>query len=239
MEIAICDDEQEVRESLKKKIKEVCPEARLWSCQSGEELLSTNVPIDILFLDIQMPGISGMQAAEEYRKKNKKTVIIFVTALEEYVFQAFDVRAFNYLVKPFTDEKFKNVLVSAVEQSRQVEGLEQSRQEERYLLIKTGGIHTKIFLRDIIYAEVFNRKVIIHGIEDKVEYYGRMSDLERQLGDDFFRSHRGYMIHFKYVVSYDSSMVRLEKGSALMAKQKYSDFVKKYMQYVQRKRSQL
>ena len=239
MQIAICDDEQEVWKLLKRKINEVCPEAKLWFYRSGEELLSAGQTIDILFLDIQMPGISGMKAAEEFRKKNKKTVIIFVTALEEYVFQAFDVRAFHYLVKPFEDEKFKDVLVKAIEQSRQSEEMEKTEREERYLLIKTGGIHTKIFLKDIVYAEVFNRKVIIHSMKDKIEYYGRMSDLEKQLGEDFFRSHRAYLVHFKYVVSYDAAMIKLEEGSVLMAKQKYSEFIKRYMQYIQRKGSQL
>ena len=239
MQIAICDDEQEVWGLLEKKIKEVCPDAKLWFYRSGEELLLADQRIDILFLDIQMPGINGMKAAEEFRKKNKKTVIIFVTALEEYVFQAFDVRAFHYLVKPFEDEKFKDILVKAIEQSRQSEGLEQIKQEERYLLIKTGGIHTKIFLKDIIYAEVFNRKVIIHSVKDKIEYYGRMSALEKQLGEDFFRPHRAYLVHFQYVVSYDAAMVKLEEGAVLMAKQKYSEFIKRYMQYIQWKGSLL
>ena len=239
MQIAICDDEQEVWKLLERKIKEVCPEAKLWFYRSGEELLLTKQFIDILFLDIQMPGISGMKAAEAFRKKNKKTVIIFVTALEEYVFQAFDVNAFHYLVKPFDDEKFKDVLAKALEQCRQLDGMEDVKQEERFLLIKTGGIHTKIFLKDIVYAEVFNRKVIIHSMKDKIEYYGRMSDLEKQLGEDFFRPHRAYLVHFKYVVSYDTTMVKLEEGSVLMAKQKYSEFIKRYMQYVQRKGSQL
>lgn len=101
------------------------------------------------------------------------------------------------------------------------------------------GVHTRIFLKDIVYAEVFNRKLMIHRMEDQLEYYGKMSDLEKQLGEDFFRTHRAYLLHFKYVVSYDSSMVRLEKGSVLMTKQKYAEFVKGYMRYIRRKGNQI
>ena len=237
MQIAICDDEQEVGVFLGKKVKELYPEAGLWFYQSGEELLLADQAIDILFLDIQMPGIDGMKAAEAFRRKNKKAIVIFVTALEEYVFQAFDVGAFHYLVKPFHLEKFEEVLGKAVEQCGQSNDAE--KEEGKYLLIKAGGISTKIFVKDIVYAEVFNRKVIIHGLKDQIEYYGRISDLEKQLGEDFFRPHRAYLIHFKYVVSYNVSAVNLEEGSVLMAKQKYSEFVKRYMQYIQRKGSRL
>lgn len=239
MQIAICDDELEVWTLLGRKIKEIEPKAELQFYRSGEELLAAEGAADILFLDIQMPGIGGMRAAEELRKRNRKTIVIFVTALEEYVFQAFDVGAFHYLVKPFDDDKFKIVLTKAVDESYRLNRLEQADQEERYLIIKAGGVHTRIFLKDIVYAEVFNRKLMIHRMEDQLEYYGRMSDLEKQLGEDFFRTHRAYLLHFKYVVSYDSSMVRLEKGSVLMAKQKYAEFVKSYMRYIRRKGSQI
>lgn len=239
MQIAICDDEQEVWTLLGRKIKEIEPKAELQFYRSGEELLAAEDAVDILLLDIQMPGIGGMRAAEELRKRNRKTIVIFVTALEEYVFQAFDVGAFHYLVKPFNDDKFKTVLTKAVDECYRLNRLEQADQEERYLIIKACGVHTRIFLKDIVYAEVFNRKLMIHRMEDQLEYYGKMSDLEKQLGEDFFRTHRAYLLHFKYVVSYDSSMVRLEKGSVLMAKQKYAEFVKGYMRYIRRKGNQI
>lgn len=237
MQIAVCDDEEEVRTLLGKKITDLYPDTELLFFQSGEELLMSDRSVDILFLDIQMPGRNGMDTAAEFRKKNRKTVLIFVTALQEYVFQAFDVKAFHYLVKPFDDEKFKEVLTKAVGQCREMNESGWAEQEERYLLIKTGGVHTKVFLKDIIYAEIFNRKVMIHGMEGDIEYYGRISELEKQLGEDFFRSHRAYLVHFKYVVKYNSSTVKLEKGSVLMAKQKYPEFVKRYMRYIQRKGS--
>mgnify|MGYP001123905598 CR=1 FL=1 len=113
MLIGICDDEKEVRMFLGKKVKSVCPEAEIRYYQSGKDLLREEDPVDILLLDIYMPGQSGMETAETFRETNKNTVIIFVTALEEYVYQAFDVGAFHYLVKPFDDRKFKEVLIQS------------------------------------------------------------------------------------------------------------------------------
>ena len=106
MTIAICDDEKDVRELLKHKVRTICPDAELVLYQTGKELLAARDQIDILFLDIQLPGKDGMETAREFRERYRTTILIFVTALEEYVFEAFDVEAFHYLVKPFSDEKF-------------------------------------------------------------------------------------------------------------------------------------
>ena len=116
MQIGICDDEKAVQEVLREKVKEFCPEAEIVLYQSGEELLLAESRPDILFLDIQMPKKSGMEVARELRKDGGKTILIFITAIEEYVFQAFDVGAFHYLVKPLSSDKFEEVLKKALKQ---------------------------------------------------------------------------------------------------------------------------
>ena len=109
--------------------------------------------------NIQMPGMDGMETARILRQKNERMVLIFVTAVEEYVFQAFDVAAFHYLVKPFSDEKFEEVVKCAV---RSIEKYSENQSDEKYMMVQSGGSHMKVFLKDIVYAEVYNRKVIIH-----------------------------------------------------------------------------
>lgn len=234
MQISICDDEKNIRELIGDKIKSQFPEAEIVFYSSGDELLLSDKPMDILFLDIQMSGRNGMETARELRKIDKRTIIIFVTAREEYVFQAFDVGAFHYIVKPIDDEKFYEVLCRSVDELEEKK-LNEKAQEENHLLINNGGVHIKVKIGDIIYAEVFNRKVVIHKMDETIEYYGKMSDLETLAGESFFRPHRAYLINFKYVEKYDASTIYLEKGTALMAKQNYSEFVKKYMKYNQRR----
>ena len=234
MRIAICDDEKNIRELIGNKVVRQYPEAEIVFFSSGEELLLSDMHVDILFLDIQMSGRNGMETARELRQKDKNMIIIFVTAVEEYVFQAFDVGAFHYIVKPIDDAKFVDVL------HRAVEGLGSRNKaikepEEKYVMINNFGVHTKVILNEIVYAEVFNRKVVIHKLNETIEYYGKMSDLEALTGESFFRPHRAYLINFKYVEKYDATTIYLEKGTALMAKQNYPDFVKKYMKYNQRK----
>ena len=234
MRIAICDDEKNIRELIGDKVIKQYPEAEIIFFQSGEELLLVDESIDILFLDIQMSGIDGMETARELRKKDKRVILVFVTAVEEYVFQAFDVGAFNYIVKPIDDGKFSDVLHRAVDEWSS-QNINEKEPEERYVLINNSGVHTKVILDEIVYAEVFNRKVVIHKLDGEIEYYGKMSDLESLAGDSFFRPHRAYLINFKYVEKYDATTIYLERGTVLMAKQNYPEFVKKYMKYIQKR----
>lgn len=233
MRIAICDDEKAVRELLEDKVKKIYPEAELIFYGTGEELIEDMRKPDILFLDIQLPGRNGIDTARKFRKADKKAVLIFVTAVEEYVFQAFDVGAFHYLVKPFTDEKFNEVITNAVNCIYD-RAMENYNGAKKYIMVRSGGSHIKILLDDIVFAEVFNRKVMIHTLNEDIEYYGKLSELERALGEDFFRPHRAYLIHFKYVVKYNSSFITMKSGTALLAKAKFSEFVKKYLKYNQR-----
>ena len=232
MRIGVCDDEKNIRELISNKIKKEYPNSEIVFFKSGEELLLESKDIDILLLDIQMPGRNGIEIARELRKKNKKTILIFVTAMEDYVFEAFDVNAFNYIVKPFNDNRFMDVLNKAI---NEYNSSCEAEQETSYVMVSNKGMHTKVKLDEIIYAEVFNRKVVIHKIDEEIEYYGKMSELESLAGESFFRSHRAYLINFKYVEKYDAKTIYMEKGKVLMAKKNYPEFVKKYMKYNQRR----
>ena len=202
MQIAICDDEVSMVQILEEKIKKLLPDAVIDKYLSGDELIASGSKPDILFLDIQMPGMDGMETAKVLRQDNEDMILIFVTAAEEYVFQAFDVGAFHYLVKPFSDEKFKEVVTKAVHNIKRSSRLEK---DEKYIMVQTAGSHIKIFLRDIVYAEVYNRKVIIHTRSTDIEYYGKLQELSDMAGTDFFRTHRAYLVHFKYVEKYDAT----------------------------------
>lgn len=238
MQIAICDDEKEIQQMLSLQIKKCIPDAEIIEYSSGEELLADSRQLDLLFLDIVMDERDGMETARELRKRNSKVILIFVTAMEEYVFEAFDVGAFHYLVKPFSQNQFEEILFRAVEEWKRQKNLEaclkKYQEEEKYIFVKVRGSSTRIKMNDIVYAEVFNRKITIHTMDGEIEYYGKMSELEKQAGGDFFRCHRAYLVHFKYVVKYDASTVYLECGRVLMSKRNFSDFVKKYLRYNQR-----
>ena len=238
VKIAVCEDEIEVQKMLAESIQKVCPNAEILSYLSGEALLKADEQIDILFLDIQMPGKNGMETARALRKRGMDTILIFVTAIEEYVFQAFDVGAFHYLVKPFEQEKFAEVLRNAIKQkiNKKANETEFPKKESPCLMITTDGKHLTVNLKDIVYAEVFNRKIIIHTMDGEIEYYGKMKELEQKAGELFYRSHRAYLVNLGYITKYNATTIWLEKGQALMAKQNYPEFVKRYLKYNQQER---
>lgn len=237
MRIAVCDDEKETRNMLAEKIKRFYPKAEIVLYRSGKELLLCDTQPDILFLDIQMPGKDGMETARELRRKSQESILIFVTASDDFVFEAFDVGAFHYLVKPFHNAKFAEVLFNAVKQYEARKELEtvSRKRESSSLVVTSGGQHFTIYMEDVVYAEVFDRKVIIHTLDMDIEYYGKLKDLEQKAGDDFYRPHRAYLVNFNYVRKYDATTIYLKRGQALMAKQNYGEFVKRYLRYIQKK----
>lgn len=248
--IIVCDDDIALQQILRQKIEALCNEhgtpCQVLCCDAGEELLcmvDKQAP-DILFLDIQMPGRNGMEIAEELRKMCRETILIFVTALSEYVYDAFDVGAFHYLVKPFGDDKLRQVLWRALGQyearqriGKMPEHGAQTGEKERSILVKRGGISTRVRLSDIIYAEVFNRKVLLHTVNADIEYYGKLTDLSEQAGEDFYRTHRAYLVNLNYVERYNATTIWLERGTALVSKKQFAGFVRQYMRYINRKRA--
>lgn len=231
MRIGICDDEREVREQIASQMQALVPKESLVLYASGEAVLAEKRQCDILFLDIQMPGTDGMAVAKKLRERNRKQILIFVTALKEYVYEAFDVRAFRYLVKPFSQKRLEEVLLAAVEEWKREP--DSDVVERKQLLVRSRGDCIRVFLEDILYAEVYNRKVVLHQKEGTLEYYQRLKELESELGSGFVRVHRSYLVQLRCVERYNAKTIYLEDGSEIpIAKKKYADFVRQYLEYI-------
>lgn len=236
MKLAICDDEKRIRDIIAESVKEVSEKIEIEFYADAKGILSASFDCDILFLDIQMPGIDGMGAARILRSSGKKTVIVFVTALEDQVFNAFDVGAFNYIVKPFTKAKIIEVLNKAVKQAedqRLVEtAISELEEAGRTITVKSGGTNTRVILSEVQYAEIYDRRIILHmESSNDIEYYGRISDLENIAGKDFFRVHRAYLVNLGAVKSYDSKYVHMSDADIPVARGKYQELIRAYMSY--------
>lgn len=229
MRIAICDDEARGRERIQTLLEKEFDQVQTREFDSGMKLLAAvqeGYQPDILLLDIAMEGMNGMETARQI-KRLSDVILIFVTGVKEQVFQAFDVGAFHYLVKPVEQERLKEVLNRAMMEVQKRQG------SPKFLLIKAGGVHRRIPVEDILYVENNGRKVIVYTRTEKLEYYERMNHLEEVLGEGFYRCHRGYLVALGAVSGYDNTSITVSSGDKIyLAKQKYSEFVKLYCRFL-------
>ena len=232
MKIAVCDDDQATREHIVSLIKEQESSAEIVTFVCGEEMLQAGEEFDITFLDVEMKKLSGLDVARQIRQAQEKagqakSIIIFVTGYEKYVYDAFDVSAFQYLVKPLKKEKFADVFGRAEKAASVMQ-----EREKQYLFVKNAGIQKKVYLKDIFYIESANKKVIIHTKAGILETYGKMDEWEKAAGASFYRCHRCYLVNMEKITSYGMDMIEVVNGDKmLLAQKKYSDFIKRYMDY--------
>lgn len=228
MNIAICDDEKIVRQQIKGLIEKQKADCNLELYETGEELLAAGKHFDVVFLDIQMEGMNGIDTARTLRGQNEETVLIFITGIKEYVFDAFDVAAFHYLLKPIEENKFMEVFDRAVKEAEK-----RKEKGQKQLFIKTRQRNITLEQKNILYIENRGRKAEIHTVEETIEIYAAMIELEKQLGGEFYRCHRGYLVNMAYITEYSNDSIRLSDGESIyLAKEKYNEFVKEYMRYL-------
>lgn len=204
MNIAICDDEENIRIYIRKLIQKQETFCKITEFSSGKELLEfqdeTNAEeIDILFLDISVGDEDGMTVAKQLRSQMESNF--------EQVF-AQTIREYQYLMA-------------------------KKKEKPKEVLVRNGNRTRSVSADDIYYIESSNRKVTLYLRHEKIEYYDKISSLESELKPDFFRIHKGYLVNIKYVERYDRTEVKMRNGdSLLISKYKYQDFVKRYLEYI-------
>ncbi len=228
--IAICDDEKHMSDHIRamasdffrKKNREI----HFRTFLSGEELLSCDGQIDILFLDIQMKGMDGMETARKLRADEFRGFLIFITVLKEMVFQSFEVQAYDYLVKPVEEKQFEKTM----------ERLYTSMQNasEDSLLVQKGYEGHIIREDEIVFCEIINRKIYLNLTSGEVvDYYERIENLESKLDSHFFRCHRSYLINLKHLKGYKNGTAYMDNGKEVpvsrLRSREFSGVVLQYM----------
>lgn len=232
IKVVICEDNISQLSSLYKLTKTILDNLNIQytvtKFSDGNNLLPHIDNFHIYLLDIQLNNLSGIDIAKKIQSYNKNAIIIFITALKDYIFDAFDLRAFNYILKPINKNRYKQILYSAIKSLQK---------DDKFILAKYNGYSSKILLNDIIYIESLKRKIKVHTLSNIFEYYYKLSDIEKELSNDnFFRCHKSYIVNLKFVQSYNNTSITLENGEEIfLSKYKYLDFSKAFMYYLKNK----
>lgn len=210
MRCIIVDDEPIARIGMKKLIKEI-PQLEFISdfedAESASEFLLNN-QIDLVFLDIQMSGINGIEFAKSIPKH---TLVIFTTAFSEYALDSYEVDAIDYLVKPIEIDRFTKAVDKAscyLSLLMEAEKEETPDIESDYIFVKSERKFFKVYYKDILFVEGLKDYVVIQTENKKIitkMYLKTIKDLLPQ--SLFFRVNRSYIINLQQVESFDNNDV--------------------------------
>jgi len=197
MKIAVCEDTASDSAKLYAYIddycKQHCYDGQIVAFETGEALLDAFSPgaFDLIFLDIIMPGLSGMDVAQKIRETDRDCSLVFVTVSEDYSMDGFLVQAKGYVVKPLDQKKMDDVMHAL---RRDFDS------NSRLIEIPICGENIMVSIADLLYAEVYDKKAVFHMQRGKLTARLPLGELEARLGGTpFLRCHRSYIINMNYV----------------------------------------
>lgn len=232
MRILICDDDDLMIEQIQKYLKKYfehnhlkCPETVCYS--DGEALLADKGDKDIVFLDIEMPGMNGIYIGKELKKANENIIIFIVTSYSEYLDEAMRFRVFRYLSKPLDKQRFFRNMKDAIDLYNTM--------TVKIPIETKQGVHT-LPASSIIAVEAMQRKVIVHTTQRDFESVHNMQYWGNLLPKNcFFQTHRSFIINFEHVTDFDHTLVHMAENQyhAYLTRRKYSTFKEAYLLYLE------
>lgn len=227
MRIAICEDEPEFAEILKEQIRAYFTNYHLpvsidWYL-SAEALLKADASCDILFTDIYMENMNGLQLFERLRQRGESIPIIFTTVSPDHAIDAFALGAVHYLVKPYSYERTAQALDRCMEHVKKVPG--------RVLEIKSGSAIIPIPQDSILYIEVQDKLCTIHTEKSEYHTYASLDSLFGMLDhDDFMKAQRSYLVNMNYIETFQPNRLVLKNGKEIVLSRKNRGELKKQYQ---------
>lgn len=185
------------------------------SCfDSGEALLAAYGSFDAIFLDIDMKGMDGIETGRQIRGRDHTTKIIYLTSYRDYVAGAFEVHAFQYLLKPISDRRLEEVL-------EEVFRYVKTADRQRILDFHTNEGTVCIDAADICYFEFANRRIHMVTIQDVYHMSGKISNIyERTCSMGFSMPHKSFVVNLLHVKNVSSLDIIMDNGDRIPLSQK-------------------
>lgn len=229
LNIVVCDDENITLKVNCTYINELAKKYKVNACingfSSGDAVVeyAEKEEIDIIFMDIDMKGINGIQTAAKVMKKNPKVITIFITGHREFAYDAFTVEAFSFIVKPIDPERLERIFKKAL---LQVNSLNY-RKQRAPLIITEENIKKKINSGIILYIERVDTQSMIVTKQAKHYVYETITSLVERLEDNFVRISQGVVVNLSEVAKIQFNQVIMKSGERFNIGRTYSKEVKK------------
>lgn len=230
MKIAVCEDNNIVAAYLEDYLSSLGVQNIEYEIfTSGDDLIhymeQESTSFNIFLMDIEMPGRNGIETSAYVRAHDKNALIIFITDHKEYVYEVFEVLPFRFLIKPVTQEALNGVMKKAFEHFNLTNQVFFFKQNKKQL---------QVDFNEIIYFEGNLRKVRLVTSEEEYDFYGKISDVVKQLdGNLFLQIHTSYIVNMSQIRKISDSAVVLKSGVNLPISKKYREEVRqKHIQYM-------
>ena len=228
MKIAICDNSQTDAHILSDYACSDIHSVRVY--QGGNELcgaISDGERFALIFLDIDMPGMNGIETAKCIRTLDKDVVIVFVTSFAQYALEAFECEAFHYLLKPVTKDRI-TTLISRVE--------DKLNRHSHFHTIKFKGKTIRLPVSDIFFVECLRKHVIYHTEDRSYDTIGNISDAYKSLCEyNFIQIHQGYIVNMEKIADFDDKFVILDNGKKVeISVRKRKETLLRYAEFLER-----
>lgn len=213
-QIAVCDDEPAICEMVSGVIREWSQDIKISCFDSGEALLASYDSFDAIFLDIDMKGINGIETGRQIRERDHETKIVYLTAYRDYVAGAFEVHAFQYLLKPISQDRLKQILEELFRYVKRAD-------KQRILDFHTDEGMVCVDVADICYFEFTNRKIRMVTLQNTYHMTGKISSIyTRTCSMGFSMPHKSFVINLLHVKNVRNLDIFMDNGDRIPLSQK-------------------
>lgn len=237
MQIYLCEDIKIHAEELENVLKSCAAEcnvvAEIKSFDNAEELLENlrckkesgvTLPL-LLFCDIEMPGMSGIELGKILKDEMPEVCLIFMTAYSEYAIEGYETGAYRYLLKPPSKDQITKIMFEVIHRNR----------DTKRIMIKNAKEEMCIGIRDILYVSAEDKYLVVHTKENEYLTRGSLQDYEDELKDfGFWRVHRKYLINLRYHKSMTESKITLSNDEVIpLSRRNEANYRKAFIRYLE------
>src|SRR5688572_156899 len=227
MNCIIVDDEEMSRNAMKHLVEQIGYLQLVKVCHDSSEAIETlkKNKIDLVFLDIEMPGMSGIELIQSLETR---PLIILTTSHKEYALDAFEYNVVDYLVKPVNEPRFKKAVEKAQEFFDSSQDVKITPAEKEYFFIKHNSVLTKVLLKDILWIEALGDYITINTVNKKYVLHLTLKAIEGKLPPDkFVRVHRSYIAAIDNISAVEDTTISISNKLIPVGALYKDNFIKK------------